>query len=437
MKRTSIISALLFAVALLIASCGGGGGGGGVGGGGSNLIGGAIQSGDLGLIDSTTVSVSTFAGNASNGNVDGIGTAAQFGGPYGITTDGDNLFVSDYNLATIRKIDIATATVTTLAGEAGVHGTFDGVGVDAKFLSPVSVTTDGTSVYVASSSRTIRQIEISTGTVTTLAGDSVASGTFDGIGGDAKFNILSGITTDGINLYVTDSINNTIRKVIIATGEVTTLAGDWNNSGSGDGVGTEATFDWPTGITTDGVNLYVGTFNRTIRKIVIETGVVTTLAGKAGVPGTVDGTGSEARFNIPTGLTTDGTNLYVADRENQIIRKVVIATGDVTTIAGQVGVQGGADGNGTAAIFDMPAAITTDGVNLYVTDLYGDSIRMINIATTEVTTLAGIYEGNGFNDGIGDVARFNNPQGITTNGTDLYVSELYNNRVRKISQSAP
>jgi sugar lactone lactonase YvrE len=110
---------------------------------------------------------------------------------------------------------------------------------------------------------------------------------------------------------VTDTGNNTIRKIIIATGEVSTLAG------------TTASFRGPFGITTDGTNLYVAdTGNDTIRKIVIATGTVTTLAGTAGSPGSVDGTGANASFNGPYGITTDGTNLYLADTGNNIIRKI-------------------------------------------------------------------------------------------------------------------
>ncbi|MGD0276397.1 MAG: hypothetical protein ABSB79_10140, partial [Syntrophales bacterium] len=111
--------------------------------------------------------------------------------------------------------------------------------------------------------------------------------------------------------------------------------------GSTDGTGAAALFSYPHGITTDGTNLYIAdSDNDTIRKIIISTGVVTTLAGTAGVGGSTDGTGSAARFNSPYGITTDGTNLYIADDANDTIRKIVISTGVVTTLAGTTGVQG-------------------------------------------------------------------------------------------------
>ena len=120
-----------------------------------------------------------------------------------------------------------------------------------------------------------------------------------------------------------DTSNHTIRQVVIATGVVTTLAGTAGSSGSTDATGTAAMFRSPYGITTDGTNLYVTDGdNHTIRKIVIATGVVTTLAGTAGLSGSTDATGTAARFYYPFGITTDGTNLYVADGDNQTIRVI-------------------------------------------------------------------------------------------------------------------
>ena len=133
------------------------------------------------------------------------------------------------------------------------------------------------------------------------------------------------------------------------TGRTSTLARTASTFVSGgftDGTGAAARFFWPEGITTDGMNLYVcDTYNNTIRKIVIATGAVTTLAGTAGGGpfdsmgsiGAADGLGAAASFNMPEGITTDGTNLYVTDSGNDTIRKIVIATGAVTTLAGTVG----------------------------------------------------------------------------------------------------
>ena len=104
---------------------------------------------------------------------------------------------------------------------------------------------------------------------------------------------------------------------------------------------------------------------------------VTTIAGTAGTHGTTDATGAAVRFYLPTGITTDGTNLYVTDGSNHTIRKIVIATGVVTTLACTPGDAGSADGTGTAASFYNPSGITTDGTNLYVADTYNNTIRKI------------------------------------------------------------
>jgi len=156
---------------------------------------------------------------------------------------------------------------------------------------------------------------------------------------------------------------------------VTTLAGT-GSTGSANGTGTSASFNSPYGITTDGTNLYVAdTENHLIRKIVISTGAVTTLAG-TGSSGSANGTGTSASFNNPIVITTDGTILYVADNDNHLIRKIVISTGEVTTLAG-TGSSGSANGTGTSASFYNPIGMTTDGTNLYVADTSNNLIRKI------------------------------------------------------------
>ena len=337
----------------------------------SEQMGGSMQGGQLSL---STV-VTTLAGTGSTGSANGTGTSASFYDPLGITTDGTNLYVVDTSNHLIRKIVISTGAVTTLAG-TGSSGSANGTGTSASFDNPYGITTDGTNLYVAdTSNQLIRKIVISTGAVTTLAGTGSSGSTDNSTGTSASFDNPNGITTDGTNLYVGDQNNHLIRKIVISTGAVTTLAGT-GSSGSADGTGTSASFSSPLGITTDGTNLYVVDFHKhVIRKIVISTGAVTTLAG-TGSTGSADGTGTSASFYNPYGITTDGTNLYVAGYYSQRIRKIVISTGAVTTLAG-TGSTGSANGTGTSASFNYPRGITTDGTNLYVTDRYNHLIRKI------------------------------------------------------------
>jgi sugar lactone lactonase YvrE len=259
-------------------------------------------------------------------------------------------------------------------------------------------------------------------------------GSNDGTGAAARFNIPRCVATDGANLYVADTGNHTIRRIVIATGAVTTLAGSAEISGSSDGVGTEARFYYPYGIATDGANLYVAdTGNHTIRRIGISSRAVTTLSGTAGDEGSDDGVGTAARFYYPHGIATDGANLYVADTGNHTIRRIAISTGEVTTHSGSAGISGSGDGTG-AARFCSPNGIATDGANLYVADTWNHTIRRISIATGTVTTLAGAAGDEGSGDGTGAAARFRSPNGIATGGVNLYVADTYNHKIRFIKK---
>ena len=316
-----------------------------------------------------------------------------------------------------------STSVTTFAGSS--QGSVNATGSLAQFNGPAVITTDGTNLYVTDQyNHTIRKIVISTGVVTTLAGGS--QGYSNDTGTNAKFDSPTGITTDGTNLYVADYSNQRIRKIVISTGVVTTLAGQ-TNPGSVDGTGANASFNLPIGITTDGTNLYVGdTSNHRIRKIVISTGVVTTLAGSS--QGSTNATGSLAQFNSPGGITIVGTNLYVADTFNHRVRKIVISTGVVTTLAGSS--SGFINDTGSLARLNGPMGITTDGTNLYVVEFNGHVIRKIVISTGVVTFIAGSSQG--YANGTGTSAKFDSPTGITTDGTTLYVVDFQNNRIRKI-----
>ena len=286
---------------------------------------------------------------------------------------------------TIRKIVIATGEVTTLAGTTGVRGYANGIGTAATFSDPRGITTDGTNLYVTDyNNRTIRKIVISTGVVTTLAGTVGTTGSADNeTGTAATFNYPADLTTDGTNLYVTDTFSHTIRQIVISSGVVTTLAGTAESTGSTGATGTSASFFRPHGITTDGTNLYVADKrNGRIRQIVISTGVVTTLAGSNSTTNTLDhDTGTSAKFYYPSGITTDGTNLYITDFAHNVIRKVVISSTATSTLAGKAGTSssyyGSDDGTGTNAEFYWHSGITTDGSSLYVVDYNNHTIRKI------------------------------------------------------------
>ncbi len=325
--------------------------------------------------------VFTLAGTGKSGKVDGTGTGASFGFPVGITAYGPNLYVADTYNNIIRKIVISTGVVTTIAGSAA-SGTQDGTGAAARFYNPFGIATDGTNLYVSdTSNNTIRSIVISTGVVTTLAG-APTSGSSNGTGAVASFKAPRGITINGNYLYVADSGNHMIRKIDISAnklinGVVTTFAGSIT-AGSADDNGIAASFGAPEGIATDGTSLYVtDSTNNTIRKITLA-GAVTTIAG-SGTAGATDAEGTSASFNTPTGIVTDGSSLFIADSKNNVIRSIDITIpgrAPVSTVAGS-GSAGSASGFGTAASFSQPMGITTDGTNIFVSDYANCLIREI------------------------------------------------------------
>lgn len=393
-------------------------------------------------IDLATGVVSTLAGTpGAVGSGDGIGTSASFDTPSGVAYDGvGNLLVADADNHLIRIIDLSTGVVGTLAGSTKISGSADGAGMSAQFYYPRGVACDGLgNVFVADAfNHTIRKVVISTGEVSTLAGTAKASGSADGNGAAARFNYPGALLFDGAGgLFVADTRNNTIRKIVLSTGAVTTLAGSAGTSGSADGVGTAARFNNPVGIGSDGAgSLFIAdSFNHTIRKFVIATAAVTTLGGSAGTLGSADGTGSSARFNHPDGIASDGSgSLFVGDSSNHEIRRVVIATGAVTTFAGAIAHPGSTDAVGADARFFSPSRVVYDGAdNLFVADEINTAIRKIVISTGAVTTFVGSANNSGAADGIGAAASFGYLMGLATDGAgNLFVSDSSGCTIRKV-----
>ncbi len=383
--------------------------------------------------------VTTLAGSAGNtGSADGTGTVARFSTPTDVTADGaGNLYVADSGNHTIRKITSAGA-VSTLAGAAGASGLTNATGGSARFMTPRGVSVDSNgNVFVADTgSNRIRRVS-SDGIVSTLAGNGAgSSGATDDSNNDARFNGPRGLTVDSTgSVYVADTANHTIRKVF--NGSTSTFAGTASVAGAADGSGRGSRFNTPRGIAVDGAgNLYVADSNNdTLRKI-SATGTTTTLAGQAGNNGAnVDGAGTSARFFRPRGVAVDlSGNVYVADANNQTIRKVT-STGVVTTLAGQAASTSSTDGTGNAARFNNPSAVAVDtNGNLYVADTGNHTIRKITTSGGTVTTFAGAAGSTGSTDGSGTAARFNAPEGVAVDSAgNVYVADSSNHTVRKIS----
>jgi len=327
------------------------------------------------MVDSSGGKVTTLAGSGAAGSSNDSGKAATFNKPFSVAVDAaGNVYVGDSGNDLIRKISPA-GKVTTLAGN-GSQGSVNGSDTAASFFSPRGVTLDASgNVYVADwGNHMIRKVSPS-GDVTTFAGSGL-QGFANGPDTSATFNFPQGIAIDAAdNLYIGDSGNELIRKISPA-GDVTILAGN-GSIGSTNGVGAQATFYYPIGIAVDGSgNVYVADANNQVIRKINPSGTVSTLAGN-GDKGFANGPAANASFNSPSGVAVDVSgNVYVADTGNNLIRQIS-PSGDVTTLAG-TGSAGSKDGGVAKASFNQPVSVAVDGSgNLYVADYGNNLIRKI------------------------------------------------------------
>lgn len=341
----------------------------------------------------------------------------------------------------------STSSISVLAGEIGVAGSADGLGSVAQFRLPHGIAADKVgNIYVADTgNNTIRKIAAN-GMVSTLAGIAGNHGGVDGIGNRARFWAPFGVAVDASdNVYVADTLNNTIRK-ISTDGNVTTLAGMVGNPGSNDGVGAAARFRNPWGVAVDkDGNVYVAdSSNDTIRKVTPD-GKVTTLAGKAGESGVEDDFGAKARLNNPFGVAVGWLGeVYVADSGNNMIRKIQPDGGPMLSMA-PIGFQamkgGSSDGNLFSVRFSNPQGLVVDWMGpgrrgyVYIADTGNGTLRRISFSGT-VTTLLQTGDKVTFGEGGKDSVKFSNPGGVGIDESgNLYVADTGANCIRKITEA--
>jgi sugar lactone lactonase YvrE len=336
-------------------------------------------------IDLGSAAVTTWAGApaAPFAEVDGTGSAARFDWPEGLAADGQRVYVADEHGDTIRAIAIApgstSGVVTTLAGAAETAADVDGVGSAARLYEPkwLSLSPDGRSLYVGESltfslTTSIRKVDLASASVTTVATVGI---------------VVAGLAADADGqLYVSDSAFGTIRGIDVATGAVTVLAGTPGRlCRSNDGTGAAAGFCLPGALADDRAgNLYV-LDNQTVRRVAIGSATVTTIAGSPGMAGSADGVGPSAQFDGPGGIVSaDPSTIYVADGLfNGTLRKVLVDTGAVTTVIGQAGQQGVLPGPIATARLNGPLGLAIGPAgnlfgDLFVADLNESVILQVH-----------------------------------------------------------
>ena len=244
------------------------------------------------------------------------------------------------------------------------------------------------------------------------------------------------------DIFVADTYNHAIRMINISSGNVSTFSGN-GNPGLSNGPRSTAQFNYPYGIAIDPStgNIFVAdTDNVIIRMINISSDNVTTFAGIPGSPGYLNGPSSLSQFNYPFGIAVNHFtgSVIVADTDNQVIRSIDIASGNVSTLAGSMQNAGHSDGPSTTmAQFFNPYAVAVDpsNGNVFVADTYNAIIRLINISSNNVSTVAGIPLASGFLNGEATLSQFNSPTGlvvVSTNETIVYVADSDNQLIRSI-----
>ena len=343
--------------------------------------------------------------------------------------------------------------IATIAGNGTAGFSGDGSTATHAMLNyPSAVTADSSgNIYIPDPSNyRIRKIAAATGIISTVAGNGTNS--FSGDGGlatNASMQGANGVAVDGSgNIFIADTYDNRIRKVSASTGIITTIAGNGTSGFSGDGgPATSAELKGPTGIALDSSgNIYIGdTSNNRVRKITVATGIISTVAGSGNGSVFYSGDGGPATsacMYYPHGIALDASgNIYIADGNNQRIRKVTISTGVITTIAGS-GVQGySGDGSAaTAAKLNYPLSVAVDSNgNVYVGDGSNQRIRKITPSTGVITTIAG----NGTGGFVGDSGPATSAEIYGANGialdssANLYIADTGNQRIRMVGALAP
>jgi sugar lactone lactonase YvrE len=391
--------------------------------------------------------IATIAGNGSMGYTGdgGPATKAELGAPAAVTVDGfGNIFIADYNNERIRRVDGATGIITTFAGGLGVGDGGPATNADLWLHAPgaalssagIALDEQGNLFIADSENNRVRRVDRSSGVITTVAGNGGSQGN-TGVGGPAVAAQLyypGGIAVDGAgNLFIADGW---IQRVDAATGTISTVAGGGTVYGSaGDGGPATNAEISPFDVAVDkSGNLYIPDSGASIRRVDASTGVITTYAGNGTMGYTGDGgSATKAELFSPNGVAVDGAgNLFIADTDNGLVRRVDGKTGIITTVAG--GGSGDDGGPATSAMLIRPAGVAVSAAgNLFIADLWWGKVFRVDHITGIINTVAGNGTWGFSGDGASALeAELDYPGRVAVNGSDVYIGDIDNNRIRHI-----
>jgi sugar lactone lactonase YvrE len=353
--------------------------------------------------------ITSAAGNliAGYSGDSGLATNSELNSPADVAFDSaGNWYIADYINCRIREVTIATGDISTVAGNGTCGYNSDGIAATgAELNNPNSVAIDSSgNIFIADDTNNrVRKVSASTGYISTVAGNGIAGYSGDGaVATNAKLNGPSGVAVDSSgNIYIADRTNQRVRKVTISTGYISTVAGNGSScstptSGCGDGsAAISANLTRPNSVALDSSgDIYIAdSGDNRIREVTVSTSNISTVAGNgtAGYFGD-GGAASNAEIAGPSGAALDSSgNIYISDTQNRRIRVVSVGTGYISTLAGN-GTEGttGNGGPATSAELDDPKQIAVDGLgNVYLADATAEEIRKVQINARFPTTNLG------------------------------------------------